>query len=394
MKKRIFIAMQYMEIGGVERSLVGLLDALDYRRVEVDLFLYRHSGELMGLIPPEVNLLPEVAAYTTLTRPIADIVREGHVGIALGRLRARHEARRFGRRAGPEAGENYSVYQYVADATTPLLPDVGRGVYDLAISFIAPHNIVRDRVRARRKVAWIHTDYSGVAIDVARELPVWDSFDVIAAISADARERFLATVPVAPSKVVVVENILSVEAVRRQAALEHPLLEGGVKLLTVGRFCYPKAFDNAVRICAGLVAGGLPVKWYAIGYGDRAPIERAIGECGMEEHFIVLGKKANPYPWIAACDIYVQPSRYEGKAVTVREAQVLGRPVVITAFATSRSQLRDGVDGVIVPMDIEGAVSGIRSLVENRELLQTLSQNTAASDYSNAGEVEKIYQLL
>ncbi len=392
MKKRIFVAMQYMEIGGVERSLVGLLDALDYGRVEVDLFLYRHSGELMSMIPPGVNLLPEIAAYTTLTRPIARIVREGHLGIALGRLRARREARRFGR--GGVKGENASVYQYVADATTPLLPDIGRGEYDLAISFIAPHNIVRDKVRARRKVAWIHTDYSNVAIDVAREGPVWDSFDTIAAISADARERFLDAVPVAPSKVVVIENILSVEAVRRQAALEHPRLEGEIRLLTVGRFCYPKAFDNAVRICAGLVAQGLPVRWYAIGYGDSAPIERAIAECGMEEHFIVLGKKANPYPWIAACDIYVQPSRYEGKAVTVREAQVLGRPVVITAFATSASQLRDGIDGVIVPIDTEGAARGIQALIENPAMLETVRQNCAATDYSNRAEVEKIYAML
>ncbi len=386
--------MQYMEIGGVERSLVGLLGALDYRRVEVDLFLYRHSGELMGMIPPRVNLLPEVAAYTTLTRPIAEILRQGWVGIAAGRMVAKARAWLFGLRCGGAAGDNYSIYQYVADATTPLLPDVGNGVYDLAVSFIAPHNIVRDRVRARRKVAWIHTDYSGVAIDVARELPVWDSYDAIAAISDDARERFLAKVPVAPSKVVVIENILSVEAVRRQARAEHPRLEGGIKILTVGRFCYPKAFDNAVRICAGLVAGGLPVMWYAIGYGDRAPIDRAIAECGMERHFVILGKKENPYPWIAACDIYVQPSRYEGKAVTVREAQALGRPVAITAFATSASQLRDGVDGVIVPMDIAGAVRGIRSLIENPALIERLRKNTAATDYGNRGEVSKIYDMI
>ena len=67
---RIFIAIQYLEIGGAERSLIGLLNALDYSRCQVDLFVYRHSGEFMNLIPKEVNLLPEVKKYTTLTRPI------------------------------------------------------------------------------------------------------------------------------------------------------------------------------------------------------------------------------------------------------------------------------------------------------------------------------------
>ena len=187
MKKRILIAMQYMEIGGVERSLLGLLEAMDYSRFKVDLFLYRHSGELMPLIPPQVRLLPEIPAYTTLTRPIAEILREGYAVIALGRLKAKAESWLFGRQGA--MGENYSVYQYVADATTPFLPPISDTMYDLAISFIAPHNIVRDKVSARRKVAWIHTDYSNVAVDVKREIKAWGAYDRIAAISPDARER-------------------------------------------------------------------------------------------------------------------------------------------------------------------------------------------------------------
>ena len=392
MKKRILIAMQYMEIGGVERSLLGLLEAMDYSRFEVDLFLYRHSGELMPLIPPQVRILPEIPTYTTLTCPIAEILREGYVAIALGRLKAKAESWLFGRRGG--AGENCSVYQYVADATTPFLPPISNTVYDLAISFIAPHNIVRDKVSARRKVAWIHTDYSNVAVDVKREMRIWGAYDRIAAISPDARERFGERFPALSPRVTVIENILSVDSVRRQALSERPRLEGKVKLLTVGRFCYPKAFDHAVRICAELVKEGVPVKWYAIGYGDRGPVDEAIRECSMEDHFIILGKKENPYPWIAACDIYVQPSRYEGKAVTVREAQALGRPVVITAFNTSASQLRDGEDGVIVPMDVEGAARGIRALIEDPVRQERLRQATSATDYSGAGEIEKIYAMI
>ena len=70
MKKRLFIAIQYLEIGGAERSLIGLLNAIDYTHYEVDLFIYRHTGEFMNLIPKEVNLLPEIKKYTTISRPI------------------------------------------------------------------------------------------------------------------------------------------------------------------------------------------------------------------------------------------------------------------------------------------------------------------------------------
>ena len=114
----------------------------------------------------------------------------------------------------------------------------------------------------------------------------------------------------------------------------------------------------------------------------------------MENRVVILGKKENPYPYIKACDLYVQPSRYEGKAVTVREAQMLCKPVVITRYATSASQLEDGVDGVIVPMDNEGCAEEIVQLLKDPEQMQRLSAACARRDYTNAGEVEKLYQLI
>ena len=94
------------------------------------------------------------------------------------------------------------------------------------------------------------------------------------------------------------------------------------------------------------------------------------------DNVIILGKKENPYPYIKACDIYIQPSRYEGKAVTVREAQMLNKPVIITNFLTAKSQLEDGFDGIIVPMDNEKCAEGIISLIKNERLRDELIENT------------------
>ena len=169
----------------------------------------------------------------------------------------------------------------------------------------------------------------------------------------------------------------------------------GKVLLSVGRFCDAKNFDNVPDICRRLVGDGLDVKWYLIGYGgDETLIHQKIAEAGMQNYVIILGKKDNPYPYMRACDLYVQPSRYEGKAVTVREAQLLSKPVVITSYATSGSQLEDGVDGVIVPMDNAGCAAGIAALLRDSARMQLLSENCAKRDYTNGAEVEKIYALM
>lgn len=175
-----------------------------------------------------------------------------------------------------------------------------------------------------------------------------------------------------------------------------------VKLLSVGRFSHAKNYDNVPDVCRRITAllssssgSHLPVKWYIIGYGgDEALIRRRIAEAGMEQHVIILGKRTNPYPYIKACDIYVQPSRYEGKSVTVREAQMLCKPVVITDYATARSQVQDGVDGVIVPMDNEGCAHGIADFILNTDLQARITEYLRSHDYGNVAEVEKLYRLI
>lgn len=396
-KKRIFIAIQYLEIGGAERSLIGLLNAIDYTRYEVDLFVYRHTGEFMNFISPEVHLLPEVKKYTTLSRPIKEIVKEGYWDIALGRLWAHVQSRCFEKRT--RVKESIAVFQYVASYTTPFLPSLEYlGEYDLAISFLIPHNIVKDKVKAKQKWAWIHTDYSFVGINVEKELPVWTAFDRIISISESVSKGFLTRFPSLNEKILLIENILSEKIVRKQANDKIDLRclgEGKIKLCTVGRFSYPKAIDRAVLICKQLIDNGINLIWYIVGYGgDEELIRTMIHDNRMEKYFILLGKQMNPYPYIKACDIYVQPSRYEGKAVTVREAQILEKPVVITNFPTAQSQLTNGLDGIIVPNDVEGAAKGLMDFIKDDNKRNEIITYLQIHHYGNEEEVNKIYYLL
>lgn len=397
MKKRIFIAIQYLEIGGAERALIGLLSSLDYTKYEVDLFVYRHSGEFMKFIPDEVNLLPEIKKYTTLSRPIKEIVKEGYIDIAIGRVLAHLKNKIFNKRH--QTKDSIAIYQYVASYTTPFMPSFyKRGEYDLAISFLIPHNIVREKVLAKQYWAWIHTDYSYVDIDVNYELPVWSAYNKIISISEDVTKGFLSKFPALAPKITIIENILSENFVKEQAEEKVDLSflpSDSIKFCTVARFSYPKAIDRAVYICKELIDKGLNIYWYIIGYGsDETMIREKIKETQMEKRFVLIGKKENPYPYIKATDFYIQPSRYEGKAVTVREAQILEKPVVITNYPTAKSQLNDGIDGVIVPDSIEGATDGIEAFLKDKDKQNRIIAYLKAHHYGNEFETKKIDKLL
>lgn len=397
MKKRIFIAIHYMEIGGAERSLLGLLNAIDTSQYDVDLFVYSHHGDFMPLIPDKINLLPERRKYSTIELPLIEVAKKGYIDIVIARLLAKIACREFMKREGKTEGS--SIFQYVADYTTPLLPRI-RGYYDLAISFLTPHNIVLDKVQAKRKIAWIHTDYSTIQVNRDLELKVWGKYDYIASISDKVSETFLKTFPELKKKIVLIENILSPVFVRDQADSEDVSSEiqkndDVINLCSVGRFSDAKNFDNLPWICRKILESGIAVRWYIVGYGGmESLIREQIDKAGVKENVILLGKKTNPYPYIKACDIYVQPSRYEGKAVTVREAQMLCKPVVITDFPTAHSQLTNGKDGLIVPMDNEEAAAGIAAFIRDKELQNHFISNMKRTDYGNEDEVEKIYRLI
>ncbi|WP_423409234.1 glycosyltransferase [Heyndrickxia sp. MSNUG] len=397
MKKKVLIASFDLAIGGVERSLIGLLNSIDYQNYEVDLMLFKHEGEFFSLLPEGPRLLPEDPIYSTFRKSISQIVKDGQYPIAATRLLAKFKSNFEGKLKRVEE-PGYLTIQYGWEFSRPFLPQLTKE-YDLAIGFLWPHYFIGEKVKAKRKVGWIHTDYSNIFIDKRTEYKMWKQLDQIVAVSEECSNTFLEVFPDLKKKTMVIENILSPEFVKQQAelgsALEMKKYPGKTVIVSVGRLSHAKGFDQAIRACRQLVDKGYDIAWYIVGYGSlKTELLHLIKELKLEDYFFLLGKKTNPYPYIKASDIYVQPSRYEGKAVTIREAQILGKPVVITNFPTAKSQANDGKDALITPLGVDGIVAGIQRLLENPLLKDTLSKNTTKIDYGNEQEIQKLYSLI
>ena len=223
-------------------------------------------------------------------------------------------------------------------------------------------------------------------------------YDHIISISESVTTGFLSIFSELKEKIVLIENILPkklIEMQKDEFSVENEMSEKGIKLLSIGRYCTAKNFDNVPEICSEILEQGIDVYWYIIGFGpDEQLIKEKIHQFKMEDRVILLGKKENPYPYIKACDLYIQPSRYEGKSVTVREAQALHKPVIITNYSTAKSQLEDGVDGIIVPQENEKCAIAISKILKDEPLRQKLIENTYRRDYSNKSEMQKLYALV
>ena len=393
--KKVLVASFDMEVGGVERSLISMLHNFDYK-YDVDLMLYSHTGDFMDLLPKSPNLLPEDKIYKTFRMPIAQIAKQGNIPMAISRVYSILESKLISKIKGLDESV-YAQMQYMWKNSLCFLPKYKKK-YDVAISYLWPHYFVAQKVDAKVKIAWIHTDYSKLETDIEVDLKMWDKFDHIVAVSEECKNAFLKKYGKLKDKVIVIENITSPKFIETMAKekVENPMNDDNCfKIVSVARLSYAKGIDNAVRALKLLVDKGYDnIKWYIVGYGgDEEIIKNLIKENKLEDKFILLGKQINPYPYMKSADLYVQPSRYEGKAVTVCEAQILSKPVRITNYTTAKSQIKDGFDGCITELSVEGIANGIEMLYKNEDLRNKLSNNCKNTNYSNKDELQKLYDL-
>lgn len=390
MKKKVLFIMYNLELGGAEKSLISILNNMDYTRYEVDLFLYEHSGELIEQLPKEVTLLPEIKKYATLCNSTKETFKDGYIRLGTVRTISKYHANL---RKLPLAYDQY-LYRYGSKLMEKLSKE-----YDTAISNIWPHNLVVEKVNARRKIGWIHTDYSQMKVDYDMDFKILNKLDFIVAVSNQCKEVMDKIYPQLKSKIVIIENIVSKDVITKLA--EEPLKEinefksRDIKLLTVARLHPEKGVDRAVEAAKKLKDEGKCFKWYIIGYGaqEKELLKRS-KELGIEKEVRFLGKKINPYPYFKSCDIYVQPSRYEGKAITITEAKFFNKPIVITDYNSAKDQIDHGKNGLIVENSTQGVYEGIKELMENTTIMEKFEENLKKDGISITNEIEKIYNLM
>lgn len=409
MKPRVFVAIHYLELGGAETSIIGLLHALDYSKVDVDLFVYSHHGDLMKYVPAAVNVLPENKIWATFESPLKELLMKGYFRMFYARMMAKLRMKVFAYKKRPKDGS--AIHGYLGDEVVKVVPDINPSImYDLAVSYMNPHDFWLKHVRARKKICWIHTDYSQIDINTELELPVWSGYDNIISISADVTKSFLGKFPLLRDKIIELDNILPKKLIlsrseekiedsdvnwRKFFNMTKARVDNGTKiLLSVGRICKAKNYDNIPYMAYYLKRLGLLFHWFVIGPGDNTGIVSKTEEIGVDDVVTFLGPCSNPYPYIKLCDIYVHPSRYEGKSIVVREAQMLCKPVIITNYPTAHCQVKNGLDGIICDLDNRKIAEAIYILANDAEKQKQIICYLQTQDYAGVEEIEKIMRLL
>jgi glycosyltransferase involved in cell wall biosynthesis len=384
-----------LDVAGAEKSLVTLLNLLDFNQYSIDLLLFAHGHMLEDLVPDDVNMLQPLK-YTTFTEmslkeSIVKSIATSNYQMLLARIK-------FSLTIRKKKFSNAQKARIYWQNTSKLFEDNPKE-YDIAISYAQgiPTFYVAEKIRAKKKLAWVNISYRLDEIEKAFQSKYYDQYDQIVAVSDSAKEILIETFPNYEDKISIIYDINNPDFISSMAEIGDHYEDDfdGIRILTVGRLAHQKGYDVALGACKQLKDEGIHFKWYVLGKGPlQAEIQQSIKEMGLEEHFILLGVKGNPYPYIKQADIYVQTSRFEGFGLAIAEARMLNVPVVTSKFDAVYNQMVHGKNGLVVDRNVVAVAEAIKTLINDQQLRRSIIDYLQAEKKGNVEELEKFYQLI
>jgi glycosyltransferase involved in cell wall biosynthesis len=256
---------------------------------------------------------------------------------------------------------------------------------------------------AKKKIAWMHFDYSANKADGTPPrddeifLKYFKQCDNIVNVSSAADDALKAKFPEISDRCILIGNIQNENFIRRLSLEQNSFPDdfNGMKILTVARFTEQKGLDMIPQILAKLK--NYDLRWYIIGGGERSEKEKIINlseKYNVSDMLVFLGETMNPYPYMKDCDIYVQPSRFEGKPISVEEAKIMRCPIVASNYLSASEQLYNGKYGVIAEINPESLYEKIKELIDDPNKREELRKNLSAANFGNEKEIEEFYKIL
>lgn len=400
MKKKILFIGITMNCAGSEKSFLSFVNSLDFNEYDADLILAKKEGLFLEQIPKEVRVfeMEDFGEVFKLSSKNAvsliwntyikknplyalDILPYFVPMVLSKKKRARIATK---------------MWLHLMKKMKPVDTH-----YDIAVAYWGDRTMfyMIDKVNADKKITWLHFDYSFPKRDNDIYLPYFEKCDAIVNVSTAVDDALKRELPTLDHKCIVIENINNPSLIEKMSQTGDTFDDDfeGMRILTVGRIADQKGYDLAIPALKRLLDEGYKVRWYVIGasdddYGDY--IRSLVKENSVEKDFVFLGTTPNPYKYMKDCDVYAQPSRYEGKPIAVEEAKIMKKPIMSANYLSAKEQLEDGNLGYICDISTDGIYQGLKAMAESEELRQGYVARLSERDFSNEYEINKFYEIL
>jgi len=336
-----------MNIGGVEKSLLSLLSVIPKDKYNVTILLLEKKGGFLEYLRQWVKV-----EETNWFQDIKPILMDSPYETIKSYIKKRKYHKILGffysYFKSKKSNDRYIYYKNILKSIPMNMKE-----YDAAIAYAGPTEIIdayiTHKIKAKLKISWVHFDISHHEINKKLYTKLYERFNKIFVVSKNGERILNKQFPVTSTKSQVFNNLVSHELIKDMAQEKIDFDNGfkGIRILTI---------ENL----------------------------------NLRNDFILLGETINPYPYIKASDIYVQPSRHEGYGITIAEAKCLNKPIVITNFIGSNEQIEDGQNGLIAECTLDKICDKIKFLIDNPKVSENFSKALSREKIDTTCEVSKL----
>lgn len=398
--KKILFVINTLGHAGAETALIELLNVLDTQEYETSLYVIMRQGEMRKRVPENVKLLNSSFSEDSvlsskgksmMVRTVCRaFLKNGHTAGKIKYAGKIYLDMRKKKRIQPDK----ILWRVLSDGSERF-----DATYDLAVAYLEGGSTyyVADHVKAKKKVAFVHIDYESTGYTKKMDRDCYQKMDKIFTVSDEVKKHFLNVYPQYEKKTEVFHNIINQEKIRRLAGKGKGFQDHyeGVRLLTVGRLTYQKAYDIAIEAMKIVKDAGYQARWYVLGEGnEREMLEKQVEELGLAEEFRMPGMVSNPFPYFKQTDIYVHASRFEGKSIAIQEAQTLGCAIIASDCNGNREQIEDGVDGLLCELTPKGIADRIIQLIEDDALRCRIGNHAKEKKTEYKEDIQKLLRMM
>ena len=399
-KIKLLIIGIIMNCAGTEKSFLAFANNLDYSKYDVTLLLAKKEGKLIDKIPQQIKIKTMDQRYADLF-----LLSGANAAKTIWNCNIKHapltifEILPYAVKMVINRSNRSGISTRLWCRKMSKMPEQ-KEENDVAAAYWCDRTMfyMCDKVKAKKKIAWLHFDYDNPPRDDKLYLSYFKKCDNIVTVSSRVNDALKNKLPQISDRCTVIENIndpITIDEMSKQGSSFDDDYKG-TRILTVARICDQKGQDMAVDALKRLINDGYNVRWYFLGGGDSTDIEalkKRAEENGISDKIVLLGTTDNPYPYIKDCGIFALTSRYEGKPITVEEAKMMCKPILATKYVSAAEQLDSGKFGVLCDINEESIYYGLKKLLDSSDLRGEIVSNLKNEDFGNKSEIEKFYNM-
>ena len=382
------------DIGGISTSVLNLLNGI-HDKYDVSLCVLSNEISPNVHIPKDVQLIPGSDIFQDAFGERSAFRKYGLVRKMKAWYRRLYKVV-FGVSAALEMVTRHFKIDESFDTAIAFYNSAynSKGVKTVGGDF----EVVINSVKAKKKIAWIHNDANklGITHDIA--LVLFEPFDAIVNVSYDCKSTFDRIVPEYKDKSFVVYNLHDIDTIQRKADEGNPFApDGKLHFVTVARLSdYQKKISRIIETCIRLHKEGYDsFTWTLVGDGvHRNLYENQVKEEQIEHIVKFSGLQPNPYPYMKNADAFVLSSLYEGLPMTVKEAQIVGCPTLVTDFGSAEEAVENGKQGLICENSTEGVYTMIKDILNNPDQLNTFKIYLSENPVDNKLGLEQFHNIV